>query len=62
MADLPILTGRGLGAGFSIAGKGYFGFGYDGGEYYNDLYQYDTATNAWAQMASSPGPVLESPV
>jgi len=62
MADLPILSGRGLGAGFSIAGKGYFGMGYDGGTFYNDLYQYDTATNAWTQMASSSGPVLESPV
>jgi hypothetical protein len=62
MADLPILGGRGLGAGFSIAGKGYFGMGYDGGRYKNDLYQYDTATNAWTQMASSPGPILESPV
>jgi hypothetical protein len=62
MADLPIPGGRGLGTGFSIAGKGYFGFGYDGGTYYNDLYQYDTATNAWTQMASSPGPTLESPV
>ena len=59
MADLPILSGRGLGAGFSIAGKGYFGMGYDGGTFYNDLYQYDTATNAWTQMASSSGPVLE---
>ena len=62
MADLPILSGRGIGVGFSIAGKGYFGFGYDGGSDYNDLYRYDTATNAWTQMASSPGPVLESPV
>jgi N-acetylneuraminic acid mutarotase len=62
MADLPILSGRGIGAGFSIAGKGYFGFGYDGGTYYNDLYQYDTATNMWTQMASSPGPILELPV
>ncbi len=62
MADLPIFDQRGLGVGFSIAGKGYFGMGYDGGTDYNDLYQYDTATNAWTQMASSPGPVLESPV
>ncbi len=61
-ADLPILSGRGIGVGFSIAGKGYFGFGYDGGTYNNDLYQYDSATNAWAQVASSPGPILESPV
>jgi hypothetical protein len=61
-ADLPILSGRGIGAGFSIAGKGYFGFGYDGGGDDNDLYQYDTATNTWTQMASSPGPVLELPV
>jgi hypothetical protein len=60
--DLPILSGRAVGTGFSIAGKGYFGFGTDGGGYYNDLYQYDTATNAWTQMASSPGPVLDLPI
>ncbi len=46
------------GAGFSIAGLGYFGMGNSGtatGPYDADFYEYDPASNAWTQKASFPG-------
>lgn len=54
-----LVAGRSLAVGFSINGKGYigtgfsFGFGDDGG-WNKDLWQYDTLTNTWTQMASMP--------
>jgi N-acetylneuraminic acid mutarotase len=48
-------NGRFVGIGFSVGGKGYMGLG-DGnyGSFYSDLYQYDPATDSWAQEASAP--------
>ena len=58
-ADLPATTTeRSFGNGFAIGNKGYICFGQDGGQanVKDDLWQYDTATDAWTQMASLPGP------
>src|SRR4051812_2494116 len=48
-------VGRQLASGFSIGNIGYVACG-DGGAYFNDLWQYDPATNLWTQLASLPGP------
>jgi len=34
---------------FAIGTKGYVGTGYDGTTYYNDLWEYDPATNVWTK-------------
>ncbi len=39
---------------FSIGDKGYFGTGYTGSVYTNDLWEYDSTMNAWSQKASLP--------
>jgi len=43
-----------MGIGFTIEGKGFIGFGWNGAGIKN-LYSYDTVTNAWTQMATFPG-------
>src|ERR1700759_4767634 len=46
-------TARAQAAGFSIGSLGYMGTGQDGGgNYYNDFWQYDPASNNWIQKAS----------
>jgi N-acetylneuraminic acid mutarotase len=54
-------NGRFVGIGFSIGNKGYMGLG-DGndGTFYNDLFQYDPATNSWTQMASCPAALADA--
>jgi len=52
-------TGRNGAIGFEIFGKGYVGMGLHrensgANTYYNDLYEYDPATNQWTQKASLP--------
>jgi len=39
---------------FSIDSKGYVLGGSDGGQFYNDLWEYDPQTNSWTQMSSLP--------
>lgn len=43
-----------LGIGFTIEGKGYVCFGWNGAGITN-LYRYDTISNAWSTMATFPG-------
>lgn len=40
---------------FVIDGKGYISGGYDGEDYYNDLWSYDATANSWTQKADFPG-------
>jgi len=52
-------TGRNGAIGFEIFGKGYVGMGLHrentgANTYYNDLYEYNPATNQWTQKASLP--------
>jgi len=52
--------GRNGAFGFEIFGKGYVGMGLHrentgANTYYNDLYEYDPATDQWTQKASLPG-------
>lgn len=47
-------TARYGGAGFSIAGKGYIGLGFDGSSYRDDFWEYDPTTDSWTQKASYP--------
>ena len=53
----PFATGRAGAVGFSIGTKGYFGTGwrYTTGITYNDLWEWDQATNVWTQKANFPG-------
>ena len=53
LANFPA-QGRQLASGFSIGNKGYVTCG-EGGSYFNDLWEYDPATNLWTQLASLPG-------
>jgi N-acetylneuraminic acid mutarotase len=53
LANFPA-QGRQLASGFSIGNKGYVTCG-EGGSYFNDLWEYDPATNQWTQLASLPG-------
>ena len=46
--------GRQLASGFSIGNKGYVTCG-EGGLYFNDLWEYDPASNLWTQLADLPG-------
>lgn len=41
-------------ATFVIDGKGYLATGYDGEDYYNDLWEYNPTTNNWTQKADMP--------
>ncbi|MBI3501305.1 MAG: gliding motility-associated C-terminal domain-containing protein [Bacteroidetes bacterium] len=44
------------GVGFTVGNYGYVCTGFDfGNVYYNDLWQYDQATDSWSQKASLPG-------
>ncbi|MBV9963331.1 MAG: T9SS type A sorting domain-containing protein [Parafilimonas sp.] len=60
-----LVAGRSHAIAFSIKDKGYlgtgfsYGFGTDGG-WNNDLWQYDTLTDSWTQMASMPVPGRQS--
>jgi N-acetylneuraminic acid mutarotase len=45
-------TARNFSFGFSIGAMGYIGAGLNGAAYANDFWQYNPATNTWAQMAS----------
>lgn len=49
-------------AAFVVNGKGYMTTGYDGQYYYNDLWEYDPATNNWSQKANFPGVARSSAV
>lgn len=51
-ADLTGNARKGA-TGFAIGGLGYIAGGYDGA-YYNDLWEYDTASNVWTQKADLP--------
>lgn len=42
-------------ATFVIGNKGYLTGGYDGEDYYNDLWEYDPDLNSWTQKADMPG-------
>ncbi|MBK6819100.1 MAG: hypothetical protein IPG85_05635 [Bacteroidetes bacterium] len=42
---------------FAINDKGYVGTGFDGSNFYNDLWEYNTTNNTWLQLASLPGAV-----
>ena len=58
-ANLPA-SGRHGPIGFSIGNKGYVGMGHinsgpQGDVSFNDLWEYDTATNSWTQKADYPG-------
>ena len=50
---------RGYAVGFSIGAKGYIGTGYDNSNFnftfFNDLWEWDQATNIWSQKSSFPG-------
>ena len=61
-ASLPFPPGRSGGAGFSIADKGYFIGGSNDPVYFNDVYEYDSASNSWSQKTSCPGDHLYNPV
>jgi hypothetical protein len=47
--------GRHSAVGFSIGSKGYIGTGYDGSTFYNDFWEYDSATDTWTQKANFGG-------
>lgn len=49
-------------ASFSLGGKGYLTGGYDGEDYYNDLWEYNPDLNSWTQKASLPGAKRSSAV
>lgn len=53
---------RGNAIGFSIGNLGYVGMGYDGPNYFNDLWEYDPSTDTWTQMASLPADQRYAPV
>lgn len=58
--DFPA-SSRNFGLGFSIDGKGYFGMGHKQTKpfvykTYNDLWQYDPASDSWTQKSDFPGP------
>jgi len=58
-------VGRMGGAGFSIGTKGYIGFGAGtnySGPYYNDLWEYDQASNSWTQKSTCPGAARMTPI
>jgi N-acetylneuraminic acid mutarotase len=61
-ADLPFAPGRAGGAGFAIGNKGYYIGGTNNGNYFNDVYEYDPATDQWTQETSCPGTHFASPV
>jgi hypothetical protein len=59
LADIPgCIANRGFAVAFALNGKGYVATGADTSivTVKQDLWQYDTATNTWAQKASLPGP------
>ena len=60
MAVFPA-SSRNYGLGFTIDKKGYYGFGQKQTKpfvykTYQDLWEYDPATNSWSQKADFPGP------
>ncbi|WP_317192843.1 Kelch repeat-containing protein [Aureivirga marina] len=46
---------RSSAASFTIGNKGYVGTGYDGDEYLNDFWEYDSDGDYWVQKADFPG-------
>lgn len=52
----PGFSGREGMVGFSINGKGYFGTGARGNEYYKDFWEYQPETDTWAQAADLGAP------
>ncbi len=55
IASLPIGETRQYAVGFSVLGKGYiFGGVNDGGNYLNNLWQYNPTTNTWLAKANLP--------
>ena len=48
-------TARFYAAGFAIGTKGYVSTGYDDVLFYNDIWEYNTATYAWTQRNPFPG-------
>jgi N-acetylneuraminic acid mutarotase len=61
LASMPALTSGGAGTArssaiaFSVGQEGYLGTGYDGYNYLQDFWQYDLASNSWAQKADFAG-------
>lgn len=53
-AALPNGNERQYAAGFSIDGKGYVYGGIQGGNYLNDLWEYDPISDQWTQMSLPP--------
>jgi N-acetylneuraminic acid mutarotase len=53
--SFAVCTARSNAAAFTLGGKGYYGTGVDSlGNYKNDIWEYDTASNCWTQKASLP--------
>ena len=47
---------RNSACGFSAAGKGFVGFGYNGESKLNDFWQYDPSQNKWDSVTAPNGP------
>ena len=47
-------SARGFAIGDTWNGKAYFGFGYDGNTYLNDLWVFDSSNMNWSELASCP--------
>ena len=48
-------SARGLAVGVHLGNAGYVGFGKNAGQYFNDWWKYDRATNTWTQLSAFPG-------
>lgn len=59
-ASFP-LQGRSGMFSFSIGTQGYMGCGYQGGNIYNDFWQYDQASDTWTQKANFGGSICWYP-
>ncbi len=53
---------RYFGMGCSVNGKGYIGFGNDGTNIHNDIWEYNPSTDSWTQKAVSPAQPMITPV
>ncbi|MBV9963041.1 MAG: T9SS type A sorting domain-containing protein [Parafilimonas sp.] len=56
VSNMPGCTARDNAVAFTIGGKGYYGTGQDSvnNTYRDDMWEYDTVTNYWTQIASVP--------
>jgi Chaperone of endosialidase len=61
-ADFAIAMGRSVAVGFSIGSKGYLGTGADNSITKKDFWEYDPASNTWAQKADFAGSARGSAV